>query len=383
MTTSTPAATAAVSSVSLFTPLTVGALECPNRVFMAPLTRNRASQPGDVPTTMNATYYRQRASAGLIVSEATQVSPMGKGYSFTPGIHSDEQVAGWRLVTEAVHAAGGRILLQLWHVGRISHVSLLPDGAAPVAPSAIRADGQTFAADAGGFVDVSEPRALATGEIPGVVADYRRAAERARDAGFDGVEIHGANGYLLDQFTRDGTNHRDDAYGGALENRLRFPLEVVDAVCDVWGADRVGYRISPTGDFNDISDSDAAGTFTRLATELGRRELAYLHVVEAFAGAERDESVLGPVREAFPGVYIGNGAYTTEMAEERLRGDTLDAVAWGERFISNPDLPQRVRLGAELAEPDRDTYYGGDETGYTDYPALAEDEVQRMERDQG
>jgi N-ethylmaleimide reductase len=367
----------------LFAPITVGAFELPNRVLMAPLTRNRASQPGDVPCAMNATYYRQRASAGLIITEATQVSPMGKGYSFTPGIHSDEQVAGWRRVTGAVHAAGGRIVMQLWHVGRISHTSLLPDGAAPVAPSAIRASSQTFAADAGGFVDVSEPRALATDELAGVVAEYHAAAERAMDAGFDGVEIHGANGYLLDQFTRDGSNHRDDAYGGSLENRLRFPLEVVDAVCDVWGADAVGYRISPTGDFNDMTDSDPGATFTALATALGDRGLAYLHVVEAFAGGERDEAVLKTIREAFPGVYIGNGGYTTEMAHARLAADQLDAVAWGERFISNPDLPTRIRLGAELTEPDRDTYYGGGAEGYTDYPALTEDELQRLENAAG
>ena len=303
---------------ALFQPLAIGDIQSPHRVLMAPLTRSRAEQPGDVPWSLNATYYAQRASAGLIVAEATSVSPLGKGYAFVPGIHTDAQEAGWKGVVDAVHEAGGRILLQLWHGGRISHVDLLPDGQAPVAPSAIQAKSQTYVSADSGMIDVSAPRALDTDEIPGVVDEFREAAERAKRAGFDGVEIHGANGYLLDQFTRDGTNHRDDAYGGSLENRLRFPLEVVKAVADVFGAGRVGYRISPTGDFNEMADSDAKATFTALAKELSDLGLAYIHVVEGFAGAPRDEDVAGAVRAAFDGVYIGNGGYTGASGAARF-----------------------------------------------------------------
>jgi N-ethylmaleimide reductase len=356
----------------LFQPLTVGDLELPHRVLMAPLTRSRASQPGDAPNAMMAEYYAQRAGAGLIISEATQISPQGKGYAFTPGIHTDEQVAGWRLVTDAVHHAGGRIFLQLWHVGRISHTALQPGGAQPVAPSAIRADSKTYIDRDSGMVPVSEPRALETHEIPGVVKQYRDAAERAKDAGFDGVEIHGANGYILDQFLRSGTNKRDDDYGGTLARRLRFPREVAQAVVDVWGPARVGYRISPTGDFNSMHDDDPAETFTALAEILSDLDLAYLHAAEAFAGAPRDQSILGPIREAFKNVYIANGSYTAELAREFIRDDKADAVAWGELFIANPDLPERFRIDAPLNEPDKSTYYGGGAKGYTDYPTLAE-----------
>jgi len=356
----------------LFAPLTVGDLELPNRVLMAPLTRSRSSQPGDVPNDLMAEYYRQRASAGLIISEATQISPQGKGYAFTPGIHSQEQVEGWRGVTRAIHDAGGRIFLQLWHVGRISHVDLQPGGAAPVAPSAIRAASRTYISRDSGMVPVSEPRALETAEIPGVVDQYRAAAQNARDADFDGVEIHGANGYLLDQFLRSGTNHRTDAYGGALENRLRFPREVARAVVDVWGPDRVGYRISPTGDFNSMHDDDPAETFSALARDLADLEIAYLHAAEAFAGAPRDQDILGPIREAFGGVYIANGSYTAETAREAIEAGRADAVAFGELFIANPDLPERFERDAPLNEPDQSTYYGGGAKGYTDYPTLAE-----------
>ena len=356
----------------LLTPLRVGDLELPSRVLMAPLTRTRASQPGDVPSELNAEYYAQRAGAGLIISEASQISPQGKGYAFTPGIHSDEQVAGWTLVTDAVHAKGGRIVLQLWHVGRISHVDLQPDGAKPVAPSAIRADAQTILSRDAERVPVSEPRALEADELPGVVEQYRRAAQNAKDAGFDGVEIHGANGDLLDQFTRTSSNRRADAYGGSLENRLRVPLEVAEAVAGVWGPGRVGSRVSPTGEFNSMKDENPAETFAALADRLSALGLAYLHNVEAFRGGERNEAVIDAVRGAFSGVYIANGGYTPETARKRLESKKADAVAFGELYIANPDLAERIATDAPLNEPDPDTYYGEGAEGYTDYPTLEE-----------
>ena len=359
-----------MSHDALFHPLEIGAIDVPHRVLMAPLTRSRAGQPGDVPTELNATYYAQRATAGLIISEATCVSPMGKGYAFVPGIHTDAQEAGWRRVVEAVHAADGQIFLQLWHVGRISHRALLPEGQAPVAPSAIRAASQTYISADSGMVNVDEPRALDTEELPGIVDEYRAAAERAKRAGFDGVEIHGANGYLLDQFTRDGTNHRTDTYGGSLENRLRFPLKVTRAVCEVFGPDRVGYRVSPTGTFNDMSDSDPLETFATLAHELSELDLAYIHVVEGFAGAPRDEDSAEAIRNVFDGVYIANGGYTGETAAERVASGEADAIAFGTWFISNPDLPYRLGRDAPLAAADPSTFYGGGAAGYTDYPTL-------------
>ena len=354
----------------LFQPLAMGALELPNRVLMAPLTRSRSKQPGDIPWELNAEYYAQRASAGLIIAEATQVSPMGKGYAFTPGIYSDEQVAGWRLVTDAVHAAGGKIFLQLWHVGRISHVDLLPEGEVPIAPSAITANSQTYISADSGMVPVSEPRALATDEIAGVVEEFRRGAENAKAAGFDGVEIHGANGYLLDQFTRSGTNQRDDQYGGSMENRLRFPLEVAKAVADVWGADRVGYRISPNGEFNDMSDENPQETFSTLARGLSELGLAYIHVAESFAGQERDADTCQAVRIAFKGVYMANGGIDPDEAEKRIADGDADAVAFGTLFIGNPDLPARIQAGAKMNQARPSTFYGGTEKGYTDYPAM-------------
>lgn len=357
---------------ALFNPLAVGDLELPNRVLMAPLTRSRSSQPGDIPNALMAEYYAQRVGAGLIVSEATQISPQGKGYAFTPGIHSNEQVEGWKLVTDAVHAKGGRIVLQLWHVGRISHVDLQPGGAQPVAPSAIRAESQTYTSRDSGMVQVSEPRALETDEIPGVVDQYRSAAQRAKDAGFDGVEIHGANGYLLDQFVRSGTNQRTDAYGGSLENRLRFPLEVARAVAEVWGPGRVGYRVSPSGEFNGMTDDNPLETFSALAEQLGALKLAFIHNVEVFRGNDRDETMIDALRNAFDGVYIGNGSYTGDLARERIDAGKADAVAFGELYIANPDLAERFQLNAPLNEPNRDTYYGGGEEGYTDYPTLEE-----------
>ncbi len=361
----------------LFQPCTLGDLELPNRVIMAPLTRCRSKQPGDAPWELNATYYAQRAGAGLIIAEATQISPQGKGYAFTPGIHSDEQVEGWRKVTSAVHREGGRIVLQLWHVGRISHPELQPDGRKPVAPSAITPEGaQTFIDENSGMVDVLEPRALTPEEIPEIVDQFRRGAENARRAGFDGVEIHGANGYLIDQFIRSGANRRSDSYGGSIENRIRFPLMVVDAVVDVWGGGRTGIRLSPTGTFNDMHDEDPVATFGTLAGCLDDRAIAYIEVVEdSFQGNEvegRPESVIDAIRSSFKGLYIGNGNYTADEARRRLQAGLCDLVSFGRPFISNPDLPARLRQGAPLNEYDPNTFYGGDEHGYTDYPALGQ-----------
>lgn len=362
---------------ALFNPIRVGALDLPNRLVMAPLTRSRAGQPGDVPTDMNAAYYRQRASMGLIITEATQVSPQGKGYAFTPGIYSDEQIDGWRKVTEAVHEAGGRIMLQLWHVGRISRPELQPDGATPVAPSAIRPRGaKTFISATSGMVDVLEPRALATDEIPDVVNQFRRGAQNAMQAGFDGVEIHGANGYLVDQFLRSDTNRRTDQYGGSVRNRLRFPLEVVEAVCEVWGPERAGIRVSPTGSFNDMHDNDPSTTFGELAKELDRIGVAYIEVVEdSFQGNHfngRPEPVIDAIRAGFHGIYMGNGAYSADEADARIRAGRCELVSFGRLVISNPDLLERFRRGAPLNDWDSSTFYGGDERGYLDYPLLAD-----------
>ncbi len=358
----------------LFRPLPIGAVEVPNRVLMAPLTRNRAQADG-TPRAIVTEYYRQRASAGLIVTEATQVSPEGKGYVDTPGIHDDAHVAAWRRITDTVHAGGGRVFLQLWHVGRISHVSLLPDGQAPVAPSAIRAKAQTFNAE--GMQDVSEPRALEAVELPRIVADYIRAAERAKEAGFDGVEVHAANGYLLDQFLRDGSNKRTDAYGGSAENRARLALEVTEAVARVWGADRVGIRLSPFEAFNDMSDSAPEQTFAAVYRLLDRLGLAYLHVVENFGNADKapeqvavEAAALDRLRALWSGVYIANGNFDATQAAEWIAKGRADAVSFGRPFIANPDLPERFRIDAALNAPDQATFYGGGAEGYTDYPFL-------------
>ncbi len=357
---------------ALLTEVSIGALSLPNRVVMAPLTRSRAKQPGDVPTALNAEYYSQRATMGLIVTEATYVSPMGKGYGMVPGIATDEQVEGWRLVTDAVHAAGGRIFLQLWHSGRISHPDLLPEGVdTPVAPSAIKAESETYTAD--GRAPVAEPRALEVSEIPGLIEEWRVAAANAKRAGFDGAEIHGANGYLIDQFLRDGSNTRTDEWGGSIEKRCRFALEVADAVAGEFGADRVGFRVSPTGDFNTMHDSDPVATFSHLATALGERGLAYLHVVEQFGGGPTHELagvVPGKLRSAFDGAYIANGDYTPDRARDAVASGRADLVAFGRPAIANPDLVERIRLRAPLAEADPATFYGGTEAGYTDYPTL-------------
>ena len=359
----------------LFAPITIGAIEAPHRVLMAPLTRNRAHGDG-TPKTMAIDYYRQRASAGLIITEATQVSPMGKGYIDTPGIHEATHIAAWRMITDAVHEAEGRIFLQLWHVGRISHTSLLPDGAQPLAPSAIRAKAQTFTEN--GFEDVSDPKAMSVDEIKATIDDYASATRAAMAAGFDGVEIHAANGYLIDQFIRSGSNHRDDDYGGSVENRLRFVFDVVDAVTDEIGADRTGIRLSPTGGFNDMSDANPGETFGHLATGLSEKKLAYLHVVEQFGQelSHKDRAVIDHVRAHWDGVYIGNGDYDAASGAQRIGEGNADAIAFGRPFLANPDLPKRFAVNAPLNEPDRDTFYGGDEKGYTDYPFLEESFVE-------
>ena len=358
------------TTVTILSPIQLGPYRLPNRMAMAPLTRNRAGQ-GNVPQPLNVEYYTQRASAGLIITEATQVSPQGVGYPATPGIHSQEQVAGWKHVTDAVHAEGGRIFLQLWHVGRISHPSLQPDGVLPVAPSAIKPAGQAVTYE--GLKDFVTPRALELAEIPGIVEQYRSGAENALAAGFDGVEIHGANGYLLDQFLRDGSNRRTDIYGGSVENRMRLMLEVTGAVCSVWGVNRVGVRLSPLQPFNDMRDSNPEATFGYAVEQLNRFGLAYLHVTEMGKDAP---GVAGPVfdlvklRRIWKGVYMTNSGYDLDHANAALARDEADMVAFGVLFIANPDLPLRFATGAPLNKPDPATFYGGDEKGYTDYPFL-------------
>jgi N-ethylmaleimide reductase len=357
-------------SNALFTPTTLGRIDLANRIVMAPLTRNRASVPGCVPNALNATYYAQRASAGLIVAEATPISPMGHGYPATPGIHSDAQVAGWKQVTDAVHSKGGRIVLQLWQVGRISHPSLLPDNALPVAPSAIKPQGQAFTYT--GLQDYVTPRALETSEIPALIEDYRHAAENALKAGFDGVEVHAANGYLIDQFLRDSTNQRTDQYGGSIANRTRLLLEVVATVSKVWGADRVGVRISPINQFNDIRDSHPQALFNHVAESLNPFGLAYLHVVEiGMSGDVSQVFDFAELRRAYKGNYMANGGYDKARGNVVVASGHADAVAYGVPFIANPDLVERFRQDAPLNPPDQSTFYGGGEVGYTDYPTLA------------
>ena len=367
---------------NLFSPLQVGELHLKHRVVLAPLTRMRSTQPGDVPNALNAAYYGQRASqGGLLISEATQISRQGKGYPGAPGIHSPEQVEGWKLVTEAVHAKEGLIFSQLWHVGRVSHSSLHPETGLPVSASEIViADGaKAFTAD---FqpADFETPRALETEELPGIVADYRRAAENAKAAGFDGVEIHSANGYLLDQFLEDKTNHRTDAYGGSIENRARLLLEVTDAVIEVWGKGRVGVRLSPYGKFSDMGDSDPETHFSYVLQQLSLRGIAYAHLVEPRVGSAGKGDPIDDsqprtshiFRKAFHGVLISAGGYTAATAEETIADGYADAVAFGRLFIANPDLPERLRTNAPLNTPDRRSFYGGTEKGYTDYPSLEE-----------
>lgn len=347
---------------NLFTPVKLGALQLKNRIIMAPLTRARS--PERVPTDKVALYYAQRASAGLIISEATSVSPRGVGYADTPGIWSAQQTEAWSKVTDTVHDAGGLMVMQLWHVGRISDPSFL-DGKAPVGPSALAAEGHVSLLRPERPYPVPHP--LSVDEIKQVVEDFKIGAENAKRAGFDGVEIHGANGYLLDQFLQDSSNQRQDQYGGTIENRARLMLEVTDAVVSVWGSDRVGMHLAPRGDAHDMGDSDLKSTFLHLARELGKRNLAFIAAREHQASDS-----LGPfLKEAFAGPYVMNEGFTQSSAEKAIEDGVADAVAFGKAYIANPDLAERFRTGAKLNEPDPSTFYGGGEKGYLDYPALA------------
>lgn len=363
-----------MSTVNLFSELRVGPYRLANRVIMAPLTRNRAGE-GNVPREMNVTYYRQRASAGLIITEATQVSPQGQGYPSTPGIHSEEQLGGWRKVTDAVHQRGGRIFAQLWHTGRASHSFFQPNNALPVAPSPIPNRGQVYVPGQG-MVPYQTPRALELSEIPSIVRDYANGARNAIRAGFDGVEIHGANGYLIDQFLRDGTNQRTDQYGNSIENRARFALEVTTAVADAVGPEHTAIRLSPSSTFNDMSDSTPRETFGHVTRELSRMGLAYLHLIapmpkDAKHGGENHDLIpISFFRPLYNGVLVANGGYTFDAADEAISTGAADAVAFGSAFISNPDLPERFRRRAALNPADPSTFYGGDERGYIDYPSL-------------
>ncbi|MBV9459456.1 MAG: alkene reductase [Bradyrhizobium sp.] len=354
----------------LFEPYKLGPITLPNRLAMAPLTRNRAIPPGMVPSPLAVDYYGQRASAGLLISEATQISQQGQGYQDTPGIYSKEQVAGWKKVTDRVHERGGHIFLQLWHVGRISHISLQPGGGKPVAPSAIRAKTKTFVG--GQFADVSEPRALELSEIPGIVDGFKRGAANAIAAGFDGVEIHGANGYLLDQFAKDGTNKRTDAYGGSIENRAKMMLEVSKAVTAEVGSERTGIRISPVTPANDVSDSNPQPLFDYIVDGLEALKLIYIHVIEGATGGPRDIAPFdyASLRKRFTRAYIANNGYDFELANKQLAANAADLIAFGKPFISNPDLVERLKKGAPLNEWDKGTFYGGSAKGYTDYPTL-------------
>lgn len=350
---------------NLFSPILFGDLALANRIIMAPLTRNRAGE-GNVPQDMNVEYYRQRAGAGLIVSEGSQISAQGIGYPRTPGIHSEAQVKGWRRVTDAVHEQGGRIFIQLWHTGRISHSSLQPGHALPVAPSALKAAGQAVTYE--GMQDFETPRALTIDELSGIVSDYASAAQNAKTAGFDGVEIHAANGYLLDQFLRDGTNRREDSYGGDIANRMRLLVEVLEAVIAVWGEHRVGVRVSPENSFNDIQDSQAQQTFDAVAKKLSDYPLAYLHVLEGdMLTGERQVDYVA-LRNCFSGFYMANNGYDLEGGNNAIEQGHADMVAYGKLFIANPDLPERFAKNLPLNTPDQATFYGGDEKGYTDYP---------------
>ncbi len=359
-----------MTASKLFETYKLGPITLANRAVMAPLTRNRAVA-GFVPNPLAVEYYVQRASAGLLITEASQISQQGQGYQDTPGIYSKDQIAGWKKITDAVHARGGKIFIQLWHVGRISHTRLQPGGGAPVAPSAIRAKGKTYVG--GQFTEVSEPRALELKEIPGIIDDYKRAARNAREAGFDGVEVHGANGYLLDQFARDGANKRTDNYGGSIENRARLMLEVSKAVAAEIGADRTGIRISPVTPANDLTDSNPQPLFDYIVDGLSAEKLVYIHVVEGATGGPRDVAPFdyASLRKRFHGTYIANNGYDLKLANDVLAKNEADLIAFGKLFISNPDLVERLKAGAELNPWDQTTFYGGGAKGYTDYPSLA------------
>jgi len=366
----------------LFQPVRFGPFTLPHRMAMAPLTRSRARHPGNVPTALNACYYAQRASAAVIITEATQVSLQGQGYAWTPGIHSGEQVEGWRLVSDAVHKARGLVLMQLWHVGRISHPALQPDGMLPVAPSAVRPSGEAFIENENGegaLVPFVTPRALQVEEMPFLVQQYVHGAKNALAAGMDGIEIHAANGYLLDQFINSGTNRRTDRYGGTVENRTRLLMEVMDAVIPLWGADRVGVRLSPLGVFNDIGDENPETTFGYIADRLNGYQLAYLHLVNpATAALERGlepdaraRGMLELLRSKYRGMLMIAGGFDHDTAERWLEEGRADLIAFGRKFLANPDMPERFRLRAPLNADDPATYYGGGAKGYTDYPTLS------------
>lgn len=354
-----------LTSSNLFAPSTLGDVTLANRIIMAPLTRSRAAI-GNVPHALNARYYAQRASAGLIISEATQITPQGQGYPKTPGIHSQEQVDGWKGVTQAVHQRGGKIFLQLWHVGRISHPVTLADGSLPVAPSAIKPAGEIYTDQ--GMKPFVTPRPLEAAEIPALVEDFRRAAANAKASGFDGVEIHAANGYLIDQFLRDGTNQRNDSYGGSVSNRSRLLREVTEAVLTVWKPGQVGVRLSPVNPFNDIIDSAPQPTFEAVTEQLNAYQLAYLHVVED----QSSDFDFQRLRQIFNGAYMANGGYERDSAIAAVDADRADFIAFGKLFISNPDLPERLRRNGPYNDPRPDSFYAGGAEGYDDYPALAE-----------
>lgn len=367
---------------SLFDPITIGDIALKNRIVMAPLTRNRS--PGAVPNTLNVTYYEQRATAGLLITEGTAITQQGQGYADVPGLYTPEALEGWRKVTDAVHAKGGRIVVQMWHVGRISHNSLQPDGLKPVAPSAIRAKSKTYLINSdgtGSFAETSEPHALDVAEIGGIVEDYRKAARAAIDAGFDGIEIHAANGYLIDQFLRSGSNHRTDAYGGSIGNRARFLFEVMDAVTKEIGAGRVGIRLSPVTPANDVFDPEPQTLFGYAVKNLARYPLAYIHIIEGATGGPRDHQqgerpfdydALRSTYVAAGGkaAWMTNNGYDRALAVKTIKDGEADLVAFGKSFIANPDLVERLKLDAPLNPPDQATFYGGGARGYTDYPAL-------------
>ncbi|WP_282014543.1 alkene reductase [Marinifilum flexuosum] len=355
---------------TLLSNFSIGDLQLKNRMVMAPMTRNRAGE-GNVPTELMAEYYRQRSGAGLIITEASQISPQGIGYPATPGIHSKEQVEGWKLVTNAIHEKEGKVFIQLWHVGRISH-SDFHNGQLPVAPSAIKAAGQAFTYE--GLKDFETPRALELEEIKSIVTDYKLAAKSAKEAGFDGIEIHAANGYLIDQFLTDKTNHRDDEYGGSVENRARFLFEVMDAVCEVWPGNRVGVRLSPSGLFNDMGDSDPIGLFAYVIEKLNAYKLAYLHLIEPLMPIDEHPNLVQDVASEFGKLYHGvrmvNGGFTKDSGNKAIERNIAELVSFGVQYLANPDLEKRFELDAELNFPNQDTFYGGNEVGYTDYPSM-------------
>ena len=360
---------------NLFEPTKVGNIDVKNRIFMAPLTRNRA-KPDGVHSDMAIEYYKQRASAGLIISEATQISAEGKGYINTPGIYNDDQVQQWKKITEAVHDADGKIICQLWHVGRISHSSLQPDHQKPMAPSAIQADAMTYTEE--GQTQTSEPQAMTKEDIERTLDDYARAAQCAKDAGFDGVELHSANGYLIDQFLHENANQRDDEYGGSIENRSRFLFEALDKIKSVWPEGHIGIRLSPTGKFNDMADTNVEELFSHVIEKLNKENLAYVHIVERFPGVDvsnEDLNVIQNLLGKLKGFYMANGNYDLLKGETAIESGHADAISFGRPFIANPDLVHRLKIGAKLNEADHDTFYGGDEKGYTDYPFLEEKEA--------